>query len=164
MLHVGWPYEPGSVTRAQMNLPYCAAVTLVDGEASIEQFTEDRIHDPEVVALAARVQVRNDPALDALGPTARHTVRVTIKCRDGRMVEETRSHAKGSPADPLTRDEVIEKFHLLASIAVGSARAAEVFDVVMEMDQRFSAERWGALLGSPGPHVINLPKEQNRHA
>lgn len=164
MLHVGWPYKPGSVTRAQMNLPYCAAVTLVDGEASVEQFTEDRIRDPEVVALAARVQVRNDPALDALGPTARHTVRVRIKCRDGKTVEETRSHAKGSPADPLTRDEVIQKFHRVASIAIGSARAADVFDVVMEMDQRFSAERWAALLGSPGPHVIDLPTEQSRNA
>jgi 2-methylcitrate dehydratase PrpD len=164
LLHVGWAYEPSSITRAQMNLPYCVAVTLVDGEAFVEQFTDERIRSPEVVALAGRVAVGNDPEFDALGPAGRHTVRVRIICRDGRVLDEVRRHAKGSSADPLGREEVIEKFHRLASIAVGAARADAVFDAVMEMDRRFSAARWAGLLGPSDTPIVELPKEQVRNA
>src|SRR3546814_1133244 len=67
LLHVGWPYEPRSITAAQLNLPYCVAVTVFDGNAFVEQFSEQRIRDPQVIDLARRVEVRTDTAFDALG-------------------------------------------------------------------------------------------------
>lgn len=164
LLHVGWPYEPASATRAQMNLPYCVAVTLADGDAFIDQFTQARIRDPELVALAGRVEVRNDPALDALGPQGRHTVRMKVTCRDGRVLKQIQHHSKGSPAAPLSRDEVIEKFHRLASIAIGEDDARAVFDAVINLEERFMAANWAQLLGRARPQTVALTTESTRNA
>jgi 2-methylcitrate dehydratase PrpD len=146
LLHVGWPYEPGGVTRAQMNLPYCAAVALADGEAFVDQFTEARVRDPELAALARRVEVRSDPALDALGPGGRHAVRVRLTLADGRALERSQRHAKGSAADPLSREEVVGKFHRLAGQALGESNAGRVLESVMRTEEHFSAADWGRMM------------------
>ena len=85
--HVGWPYEPGSVTTAQMNLPYIVAVTLTDGAAFVDQLTETRISDPRLSALAGRVQVEAAPDVDAKGHSHRHYCRLRIELTDGRLLE-----------------------------------------------------------------------------
>ncbi|MDO8673723.1 MAG: MmgE/PrpD family protein, partial [Dehalococcoidia bacterium] len=112
--HVGWPYAPDSVTTAQMNLPYIAAVTIATGEAFVDQFTEERIRDGELVALAGRVAVIVDPDMDARGPAQRHYIRLEVKLKDGRLLEASRLSARGSADFPLTREEVEQKFERLA--------------------------------------------------
>src|SRR3546814_19848687 len=62
LLHVGWPYEPRSITAAQLNLPYCVAVTVFAVNACDEQFSDHGVRDPQVTDLERRVEVRNDPA------------------------------------------------------------------------------------------------------
>ena len=37
--HVGWPYKPEGLTSAQLNLPYCVATLLIEGDCFVEQFT-----------------------------------------------------------------------------------------------------------------------------
>ena len=55
-LNVGWPYEPGEVISAQMNGYYIAAVTLLDGDAFIEQFAQDRLADRNILDLVPRIR------------------------------------------------------------------------------------------------------------
>ena len=145
-LHVGWPYEPKSVTSAQMNLPYCLAVTLIDGDAFVEQFSEARIGEAKVVALAGRVGVSSDPGIDAMGPSARHRVGVSVVLADGQAIEETVDSAKGFDADPLTPEEVVDKFHRLAEPVAGRQWAGQLFDVVMSLDSARPLARLYALL------------------
>ncbi len=70
LLHVGWPYEPRSITTAQMNLPYCLSVTLIDGDAFVEQFTP-RAHRRRRMSLRFRPPRarRTGSGFDALGPS-----------------------------------------------------------------------------------------------
>ena len=151
LLHVGWPYQPRSITAAQMNLPYCVAVTLVDGNAFVEQFTEQRIRDPELVRLAGLVEVRHEPEFDSLGAGGRHTVRVEIELRNGERYAETVHHAKGSDADPLSDDEVLEKHRRLVVPVLGSQRSQQLLDTVMSLDAARSTDVLSELLGAtPG--------------
>ena len=69
-LHVGWPYRPGSVTRAQMNLTYATAVALTYGEAFVDQYTEAMIADPDLLRLANLVAVRPARRSTPWGPRA----------------------------------------------------------------------------------------------
>ncbi len=112
--HVGWPYRPAGVTAAQMNLAYCVAVTLLDGECFVDQFADRRLIDPAVIALAGRVNVEEDPAITALGPDARHHVKIEVTLSDGRILFTERRHARGSDSHPLDVEEVRRKFRLLA--------------------------------------------------
>jgi len=41
--HVGWTYVPQGFTAAQLNLSYCVATLLLDGEVFVDQFTEAKL-------------------------------------------------------------------------------------------------------------------------
>ena len=142
--HVGWPYVPGSVTTAQMNLPYCLAGAVLDGNFSVDQFTPERLVDPVRLDLIRRIHVRARPEIDALGRARRHHVRLTVRTRDGRSLEATCEHAKGSAADPLTPAEVSEKFRDLAGRVLSH-------DAVDELERRLLS------LGADGHRPLDLP-------
>lgn len=132
--HVGWPYEPVSVTSAQMNLPYIVAVVLTDGDAFIDQFSAERIVDPELIAFSRRVSVIADPEIDAGGDAMRHRTRVEVVLKDGTSLQDERMHAKGSAALPLTIDDVERKFFKLATKAVPHAQAERIRGLVGQVD------------------------------
>ena len=134
LLHVGWPYEPRSVTAAQMNLSYCLSVALIDGDAFVNQFSPQRIVSNDIIELARRVDVEHEPAFDALGPAGRHKVSVSVQLRDGTSIEETVQHAKGSDKDPLTEGEVVAKFHRLVNPNCGEAWASKAYDTIINLD------------------------------
>src|ERR1700684_142750 len=58
--HVGWPYRPQGLTSAQMNLPFCIATLLAEGDVFVDQFSEAVVTDPRRMALAAKVEVLHD--------------------------------------------------------------------------------------------------------
>jgi len=76
--HCGWPYVPAETITAQMNLPYTAAVTLLEGNAFVDQYADSKLRDPVILDLANRVEVVVAPDLDALGPHEMRAVRVTV--------------------------------------------------------------------------------------
>src|SRR6185295_2205032 len=94
--HVGWKYEPAGMTSAQLNLPFCAATLLLEGDCFVDQFKPGVERDPRRMALAERVQVIEDPAITARGAKHRHTVRVSVQLKDGRKLEATQEKPRGS--------------------------------------------------------------------
>lgn len=149
--HVGWPYRPDSVTTAQMNLSYIAAVVVTDGEAFVDQFAQDRLADPALLAVAGRVEVIADPEIDARGASHRHATRLTLRLTDGRSFDVEKLSAKGSAAHPLTGSEVREKYLRLAEKAVPATVAARIEDVVLDLPALARHEDLVALLAAAGP-------------
>ncbi|GFG50375.1 2-methylcitrate dehydratase [Mycolicibacterium agri] len=131
--HVGWPYVPDSVTSAQMNLAYTLAVLAVDRELFVEQFRADRIDDPRVLDLAARVAVQPDADIDREGREGRHHIRLTVTTRDGeRYVEEVR-HALGSSHRPLSGDAAADKYRKLAASVLAPNQVADLEAAVLAL-------------------------------
>ena len=94
--HVGWKYQPAGMTAAQLNLPFCVATLLLEGDCFVEQFQPGAERDPRRLALAARVTVQADPAITAKGAKHRHEVRVQVELRDGRRLERSEVAPRGS--------------------------------------------------------------------
>ena len=99
---------PASDMAARFSLPYSLATLVYDGRLAAPEFLPDRLHRPEVVALAERVAVREEPAFTAMLPVAR-PARVRVSFTDGSTGEATVSHARGNPDDPLPAQEVEAK-------------------------------------------------------
>jgi aconitate decarboxylase len=131
--HVGWPYEPESITTAQMNLAYSVAVTLLYGEAFVDQFTEDLIRDSDVLHLTKKVKVVADPEIDKKGQAYRHEVKVEIKLSNGQILKAKVTHAKGSDAYPLSYEEVKDKYHRLVSKVLSPNRGTKLWDDIMNL-------------------------------
>jgi hypothetical protein len=55
--------------------------------------------------------------MDGLGPALKHATRVTIQTRDGRTLRAEARERRGGPKNPITRDEVVAKYQMLADAA-----------------------------------------------
>src|SRR5262249_51452844 len=132
--HVGWPYRPEGLTSAQLNLPYCAATLLVEGDAFVDQFTEAAVANPRRMALAQRITVVHDPAITALGGKFRHKVRVEVYLKNGGRLEETVEAARGSEDKFASDADVIGKFRTLAAHALPRPKVDRLVDIIMSLE------------------------------
>jgi 2-methylcitrate dehydratase PrpD len=64
----GFDYTPGTVLNAQMSLRYCVAAALIEGQALPQQFSDAKLADPKITALAVKIELVPDPELDKLYP------------------------------------------------------------------------------------------------
>ncbi len=139
-VHCAWPYEAQSITAAQMNIYYGLAMIAFHGRAFTDQFTEDAIRDPGVLAFIKKITAEVDPDIEARGPAFRHMARVRVTTTDGQTFEETVTHRKGSPDNPLTAAEVEAKYMALAGGALGDDKARAVRDMVFALDRADEVE------------------------
>jgi 2-methylcitrate dehydratase PrpD len=133
--HVGWPYKPEGLTSAQMNLPFCVATLILEGDVFIDQFSEAVVADPRRMALADKVEVAHDPAITARGAEFRHMVRVEVRFRDGTREVETVEAPRGSERKFAGESEVVEKFGKLARGVLTSAQADRLISLVLGSEE-----------------------------
>nr|WP_289852041.1 hypothetical protein [Rhizobium sp. SSA_523] len=132
--NVGWTYQPKDVVAAQMNGSYAAAVALMDGDAFVDQFAEERLSDPETVALASRVKFQIDAEIDKGGLGLRHASRLVAHLRDGSTKTVQHTQRPGGPGKEIPADRVIAKFERLSGPVIGDKAAARVLDMVMNLE------------------------------
>ena len=83
----GAGFDVKTVSNALMSVAYCVAVAIVDGNAFLDQFTEEKINDPRIQNLVKRCQTTIDPEVDRLGLEKRDRTTVTIMLKDGSRYE-----------------------------------------------------------------------------
>ncbi len=133
--HVGWPYRPQGLTAAQLNLPYCVATLLIEGDVFVEQFSEALVADPARIKLAERVAVRHDPRITARGAKFRHMVRVEVRLADGSRHEQTVEAPRGSERNFAGEADVVAKFRKLAGRALPGAQIDRLAELVRGCDK-----------------------------
>ncbi|HEV2431257.1 MAG TPA: MmgE/PrpD family protein [Burkholderiales bacterium] len=144
--HVGWKYEPGGLTAAQLNLPFCVATFLLEGDCFVDQFDEACVHDKRRIALSERVEVHADPATTARGAKFRHSVRVQVHLKDGRRLERSADTPRGGDANFAPAADIVDKFEKLAVRALPKKRIAELRDAVLGLEQLRDAAELAALM------------------
>jgi len=132
--HVGWPYRPQGLTAAQLNLPFCVATLLIEGDVFVEQFSETVVADPRRMALAEKVEVRHDPAITARGAKFRHMVRVEVHLTDGSVHVETMEVPYGSEAKFAEQRHIVEKFRKLVRRAIPDSQAERISSLMLECE------------------------------
>lgn len=116
--------RPPSLEHAQYSFPWTIAAALTDGAVSPTQMCDERLADPALVDLAARVTVVHDPTLDVHLPD-HYSSQLCITLRDGRVLDlEPRFTARGDVAHPLTEAELAGKFESTAGPVVGPTSQA----------------------------------------
>jgi 2-methylcitrate dehydratase PrpD len=146
MEHVGWKYVPQGLTSAQLNLPYCVATWLLDGDCFVDQFTEAKVADPARMALAEKVEVHHDKDITAKGAKFRHMVHAEVHLNDGTVMKRTVEAARGSEKKFASDAEVIEKFEKLAVKALPKAQVDKLRDAVMGLEKVIDAREIAHLL------------------
>src|SRR5690606_25240829 len=94
---------------AKMSTPYSIAVALVKGKAGLSEFTQETINDKDILSLTQKVTVVSDDELTALVPQKRAAI-VSVTTKDGQVATERVDYPKGEPENPISDDELKEKF------------------------------------------------------
>ena len=103
--------RPRNGYAAKFAVPYLLATGFVHGGVGLGAFTESAIRDARVLALAAKVKFVIDP--DNPYPN-NYTGHVKATLNDGSVVEERQPYLRGGAREPLTRQDVTDKFMLNA--------------------------------------------------
>lgn len=137
--------RPASSYAARFSLPYAVAVVLVAGRAGIDEFSEQRIRDPEVLAVAARARYVVDASLPFPGAFP-GWVRITLA--DGRLLESRRDTSRGSRETPMTLAELREKFAANLARALPAATEPLLWEAGMTIDRATSVAGFTRLLSA----------------
>ena len=116
--------------RALLSAPYVTSVIIHDGACWLPQFTSDRIGDPEVGAFARdKVVVQIDHSL------ATNAATVELTTVDGRTFVEHRTVPRGDAADPLSRDDIIDKYRTASRGHMTERETEEVIGTMPKLEE-----------------------------
>jgi 2-methylcitrate dehydratase PrpD len=103
--------RPPNGYGGKFSTPYCIAAAFVRGNVGLEDFTDAAVKDPVVRAIAAKVRYVVDP--DNPYPN-NFTGHIRAVMRDGSVIEERQPHMRGGAHEPLSRQDIEDKFVLNA--------------------------------------------------
>jgi 2-methylcitrate dehydratase PrpD len=126
--------RPASGLEAKFSMPFCAAAAVVDGRVAIDTFEDDRLHDPEIVAMMSRVTMRVDAGLDTLAKPLTQA-RVRVHLRDGRVLHASANGARGYPERPASDEQLAAKFLACAQRAMPHDRARRALAMLREIER-----------------------------
>jgi len=120
---------PRTDLEARYSLGYGIAVALLDGEITLKQYEDERIGSEDVRGMISRIV--DTPAADA---EALQTVRIVMK--DGTEYANRVRFSKGHPHhDPMTTEETMEKYRLLAGMLLPEEKVERSMDMILNLDE-----------------------------
>jgi len=139
--------NPKSVVDMQFSMPFSAAVALTYGSASLDEYALGVPDRPEVRHSMDRVQCVTDPALDDQTPRL-FPAWAEVRTSDGRTLRSELTYPKGDPENPVTWDEMREKFNTLSAPVISSRRQREIMYAIDSLDQMDDVRHLASLLST----------------
>lgn len=137
---------PENVLGGQYSLPFTAAVALARDLSTPFAYDDTVIHDPQVRALAQRVELLPDEsqASHAPGGYAFHAT-IMLEYAGQQFTLHTQPH-QGSPQNPFTWAEVMAKLRRYTAALVPEARATALCEAVEHLEELADAATLMGLL------------------
>ncbi len=132
--------EPTLGLEGKFSIYHCAAVGYIEGTARVRQFSDETVRREDVVALRRKVVAT---------PTDRLPIsaaRVQLVAVDGRSWEESIEAATGTPGNPMSDQEVVEKFLDLVTDRMDPARARAVAEQALGIENAADVRQFMALV------------------
>ncbi|MBR9976137.1 MAG: MmgE/PrpD family protein [Bacteroidetes bacterium] len=130
-------YRPESRETADHSLPYCVAVCLVDHKITTQSFSDEKLKDPRIWEVIDRIKGEASVEFEQMFP-AKQPSRVIITTKDGRRFEEYLEYPKGDPREPMTMEDLENKFDALSDKLLSVDGKKEKRDII------FTCEKYGA--------------------
>ena len=143
-------YEPKTGSDARFSLPYGLAAAAIDGEVGPKQFRDERVQDPKIIEFAKKVKAYADPEFAALGYSSGGSIfqgsKVKVRTTQGNEYECRVDSHKGTPANPLTEEELFEKLRWLSVPVIGKDNVEKVIEEMKKLDQLSNIDALMSLL------------------
>jgi 2-methylcitrate dehydratase PrpD len=125
---------PQTAIEGKFCMGYLIARAFTDGNVTIDSFTEEAVHDPKVLALVDRVEMRLDSTLEP-GSGGERAARVTVRLQSGETYSELCQEPKGGPKVPFAAEEMDAKYRNCARRAIGERETEASLGMLRRLDE-----------------------------
>jgi 2-methylcitrate dehydratase PrpD len=147
-------HHPTTGLEAKFSMEFCMTILLLEGKAGLSHFTDAVVQRADVQDMIRRVRYYVDPEFDKRAARGESLQSVLVEdsilkiyMKDGRLLSERTVAAKGSPENPMTYDEVADKFRGNAEFAKWPSQKAEtVIELVKSLENAHDMSRLTAAL------------------
>jgi 2-methylcitrate dehydratase PrpD len=131
-------------------MEFCMAALLLFGKAGLTIFTDEVVNRPETQSMIGRVHFGVHPEAEAAGYNKMTTI-LDIRLKNGQTIHGRADFGKGSPADPMSYDDVVAKFLDCATHAKWpEAKASAIVEHVSHLEEIEDVRTLTALCFRPG--------------
>jgi 2-methylcitrate dehydratase PrpD len=142
-------HRPRTELQAKFSMEFCLAILLIERKARLAQFTDEVVTREDVQAMIGRIQFGVDPEAEAAGYNTMTTI-IRVELTDGRTLETRAAFGKGSPQNPMTDDELIDKFlDCLEWGGIDPQRGKVIAQRVLNLEKESSVRALAAALRHP---------------
>jgi 2-methylcitrate dehydratase PrpD len=140
-------HHPKDHLQAKFSMEFCMAALLLYRKAGLMEFTDEVVNRPAVQEMISRVRFGVDPVAEAAGYNKMTTI-LKIHLKDGRTIAGRADFGKGSPAIPMSFNDVTEKFLDCAAFAKWPAvKAKSAVELARAIEKIPDIRQLTALLG-----------------
>lgn len=129
-------WRPNCRETADHSLPYITCAALVDGKVTQATYDESRFRDETLLAVVARTTVVPDAELNKVYPEGGIPNRVTVKLKNGTTFVKRVDAPSGHVLNPMSDEEVEEKYYSMAVPMLGKAAAADALGPLWALDEQ----------------------------
>lgn len=130
-LRIANSVSPTHLVDVQYSIPYCLGLVAVAGPLSLLPLAADALGRDDATAIARRVSLKIDPALDACFPK-QTLARLTVISAGRRLVSAVTA-PRGEASDPLTWEQIEQKFAIVTARSVGAAKQAAILRGIADL-------------------------------
>ena len=117
-------HRPTTELQAKFSMEFCMAILLLERKAGLPEFTDEIVNRPDVKAMIEKVNFGVHPEAEAAGYDKMTTI-IEIALKNGQQITGRADFGKGSPANPMSYDEVADKFRECAAFSRWPRQKAE---------------------------------------
>ncbi|MDR3439718.1 MmgE/PrpD family protein [Telmatospirillum sp.] len=124
--------RPTTEYGMMFSLPYVVAASILKGRITLAEMTTRQLQDPALQNLIAKVTCIEDEGRRNPGYFP-GWIKITLK--DGAVLQKTQDHETGTPQNPITAREIIEKYEGNTSINIDPGRGKALLDTLLHLEK-----------------------------
>ena len=125
---------PQTALEAKFSFPFFLAIAILRRKVGIAEFRDEVVQSTEVREMMKRCRHVVDPEIEARGFQHLDT-RITIRLKDGQVLEKVESAATGHPRKPMSREQLEAKFFECAELAISVEQARRAADMIWNLEK-----------------------------
>ena len=128
-------YRPESRETADHSLPYCIATALVDKKITTDSFSEKKMKDPRIWEVIDKIKGEASVEFEKMFP-AKQPSKVVIKTKGGKEYSEYLEYPKGDPREPMTIQDLENKFNSLSGKLLTSGKQKKIKEMIFSCEKK----------------------------
>ncbi|OQY10947.1 MAG: MmgE/PrpD family protein [Desulfobacteraceae bacterium 4572_187] len=123
--------DPKRVLEAKFSIHHCVALAFIEGSAGQYMFTRKKLGDPKLADFREKVNARLNRNF------SRFETKTIITTKNGKTFEKFIPVPKGSPENPVTFEEMKNKFKSLVYPILSREKARQIFFAIKNLEESF---------------------------